>query len=139
MIPGLKAMVDIGSELGIENYIFGMAHRCEKEGRVGRDVCSPPHARRRRGNDGKTFCGVFFFLPVRHLSRHPRPPVSSECHLVIIIFYSSTILLCTHRIVGQMGLLMGKIVLSFLPPKSWVSWGRNRKVLKRVRTRYRIG
>lgn len=27
MIPGLKAMVDIGSELGIENYIFGMAHR----------------------------------------------------------------------------------------------------------------
>eukprot|EP00904_Undaria_pinnatifida_P004984 jgi/Undpi1/1615/HiC_scaffold_11.g05005.m1 len=27
VIPGLKAMVDIGSELGIENYIFGMAHR----------------------------------------------------------------------------------------------------------------
>ena len=31
VIPGLKAMVDIGSELGIENYIFGMAHRCEEE------------------------------------------------------------------------------------------------------------
>ncbi|CAN0440664.1 unnamed protein product, partial [Scytosiphon promiscuus] len=27
VIPGLKTMVDIGSELGIENYIFGMAHR----------------------------------------------------------------------------------------------------------------
>lgn len=27
VIPGLKAMVDIGSELGIESYIFGMAHR----------------------------------------------------------------------------------------------------------------
>lgn len=27
VIPGLKAMVDIGSELGIENYIFGMPHR----------------------------------------------------------------------------------------------------------------
>lgn len=27
VIPGLKAMVDIGSELGINNFIFGMAHR----------------------------------------------------------------------------------------------------------------
>lgn len=27
VIPGLKAMVDIGSELGIETYVLGMAHR----------------------------------------------------------------------------------------------------------------